>query len=100
MITLKYLRTLADGQNLKISSKEDFVKKINWYSISRTSQELSEEFIEEYADKLDWKCIAYFQKLTPEIIKKFSNRILWKDLCKNSYLTTDIMLTLLKENNK
>ena len=47
-----------------------------WGNIS-THQTLSEEFIHEYKDKLDWKCISFYQTLSEEFIREYQNRVWW-----------------------
>ena len=59
---------------------EDFIRefqdKINWKTISAT-QKLSEEFIIEFKDKVDWEYISKYQKLSKEF-KKELNKIFYE----------------------
>ena len=47
-----------------------------WHRISKYEQ-LSSEFIREFADKLDWRLISQYQNLDSEIIEEFADRVDW-----------------------
>jgi hypothetical protein len=57
---------------------EDFIRefkdRVDWYYISKC-QKLSESFIREFQDKVDWDNILVYQKLFEEFKKEFINRI-------------------------
>ena len=56
---------------------EEHLKELNeqgWRDVSGF-QPLSEEFMEEYADKLDWSVLFQYQKLSESFIEKHMNRI-------------------------
>jgi hypothetical protein len=59
---------------------EDFIRefadKVNWYQISR-HQTLSEPFIREFADKVDWRHISSSQTLSEPFIRDFADKIDW-----------------------
>jgi hypothetical protein len=40
-------------------------------------QNLSEEFINQYKDKLEWKNITIYQNLSEKFIEKYSKKIIW-----------------------
>jgi hypothetical protein len=67
-----------------------------WDLISM-NQNLTEEFIEKYQDKLVWSSISLFQNLSWEFIKKFSNKIILKNLSNNDCLNENL-IKLIKEN--
>ena len=50
-----------------------------WRGIS-ANQNLSEEFIEKFQDKVNWRIISANQKLSEKIIKKFQNRVDWDNI--------------------
>ena len=54
-------------------------EEIDWkeISMSRDFENLSESFIEKYADKLDWDRISFKQKLSEPFIEKFADRVNW-----------------------
>lgn len=43
---------------------------------------LSEEFIEEFQDYLNWNYISAYQKLTCEFISRFANKVNWSIILK------------------
>jgi hypothetical protein len=49
---------------------------MDWAYISKT-QKLSEEFIENFQDRVDWGRISKTQKLSEEFIEKFQDKFNW-----------------------
>jgi len=62
---------------------EDFIRefkdKLNWYRISRY-QKLSEDFIREFKNKVNWCEISACQKLSPKFITEFKNEVDWAEI--------------------
>lgn len=46
-------------------------------------QDLSEEFIEEFAEKVDWKAVSYKQKLSKEMMHKYADKLEWRYIISN-----------------
>jgi len=40
-------------------------------------QELSEEFIEKFKDKVNWSAISIYQKLSEEFIERHADKVDW-----------------------
>jgi len=58
-----------------ICSIDEFKNNVYWENISKY-QNLSEEFIREFKDLLNWKNIfTYQQNLSEEFIQEFKNKI-------------------------
>ena len=59
---------------------EDFIRefadRVNWYWISQC-QHLSEDFIREFADRVDWNLISMFQRLSEDFIREFQDKVDW-----------------------
>ena len=53
-----------------------------WCQISE-SQQLSEDFIREFQNKVDWKQISKYQKLNEDIIREFKDKLDWDELLHN-----------------
>jgi hypothetical protein len=76
-------------------SEEELENNINyfcnydWYLISY-SQNLSEEFIEKYSDKLDWDWISECQNLSEQFIRKHIGKIDIGWLVNNKYISKEI----------
>jgi hypothetical protein len=41
------------------------------------NEELSEDFIREFQDEVDWKCVSGYQNLSEKFIKEFRNNLDW-----------------------
>jgi len=61
---------------------EEFIKefkdKVDWGYIS--SQKLSEEFIREFIDIIYWDGISFYQELSEEFIREFQNEVNWYNI--------------------
>ena len=69
---------------------EEFIRnnkdKVDWNWIS-SNRELSENFIREFQDRIDWYWISKYQKLSIKFIIEFKNKINWASLlCKYGYI--------------
>ena len=49
---------------------------MDWHWISR-HQHLSEEFIREFADKVNWRIISAYQRLSEDFIREFNEKVNW-----------------------
>ena len=69
-----------DDISAKLGLTEGFIRenanKVNWYFISYY-QKLSEEFIREFSDKVDWDCVSQQQKISEDFIREFSKKVNW-----------------------
>jgi len=78
--------------NNKLS--EDFIRnfkdEINWTTISR-NQKLSEYFIREFKDKVDWCYISIHQELSEDFIQEFKDRVDWRYISINQELSGDFI---------
>ena len=93
--------------NLSISFIEEFKDKIEWMNILYRNKlneqfvrrhltdlkkgysfwsdvsshvELSEQFIREYADKINWEYISKYQKLSEQFIEEFKDEVHWENI--------------------
>ena len=70
---------------MTLTELEDYVASYEptaaeWTTISMNpnlSEELFENFIEKYADKVDWKYISVYQKLSETFIEKHTDEVNW-----------------------
>ena len=65
---------------MKLIRKESYYttnSAIVWETISK-DYELDDDFIREFADKLDWFWLSCKQKLSKDIAREFSDRIVWR----------------------
>lgn len=77
---------LSIYQNLSEDFIREFQDKVIWVWISEYKQ-LSEEFIREFQDKVFWEHISQFQDLSEDFIKEFQNKIHFDVINKNPYVT-------------
>ena len=70
LVKLKYYQQLS----------EDFIRefkdKVSWTYISQY-QKLSLDFIKEFKDKVDWIYISIYQQLSLEFIREFQDKVNW-----------------------
>lgn len=65
-------------KNLSEEFIREFQDKVNWYLISAGHDPLSDDFIREFQDKIDWFEISYnFRGLSEEIIREFQDKLYW-----------------------
>lgn len=69
----------------------EFKDRVDWHWISR-SQKLSEGFIEEFEDKVDWKYISECQKLSESFIKKHKDKVDWQLISQNQLLSREFII--------
>ena len=62
------------------SLSEDFIREfkdyVDWLWIS-SCQKLSEDFIREFKDKVDWYWISAYQSLSEDFIREFKDNVYW-----------------------
>lgn len=68
--------SISASQNLSEEFIEKFADRVNWYYIS-LCQKLSENFIERFVDRIDWCGISYRQQLSENFIEKFADKLDW-----------------------
>jgi len=65
---------------------EEFQDKVDWRFISKY-QTLSESFIEKFQDKVHWENISYYQKLSESFIEKFQDKVYWYNISRYQTLS-------------
>jgi hypothetical protein len=48
---------------------------------------LTEDFIREFSDKVDWDWISYSQNLSENFVREFQDKVNWKDIFKHQNLS-------------
>jgi hypothetical protein len=85
----------------KYSEKEleEYIKFFSDYDLEVISytQNLSEEFIEKYSDKVDWYYISSRQNLSEEFIRKHINKIHISWLMNNNFISRKLKNKIKKE---
>ena len=57
-----------------------------------TDNILSEDFIREFQDKVDWLYICKFQKLSEDFIREFKDKVWWRNIFINQTLSEDFIM--------
>jgi hypothetical protein len=66
---------------------------VNWDSISY-NQNLSEDFIREFQDRVYWAGISRKQKLSEAFIREFQNRVKWDYISRNPNIDRQVKINL------
>ena len=62
--------------------------EINWTEISQSFKGiLSEEFIDRFNDKVDWRLISRNQALSEPFIEKYQDKVVWSSISRNQPLS-------------
>ena len=62
--------------------------EINWTEISQSFKGiLSEEFIDRFNDKVDWRLISRNQALSEPFIEKYQDKVVWSSISRNQALS-------------
>ena len=69
-------KELSRIHNLSEDFIREFADRVDWYYVSEY-QKLSESFIKEFAGKVDWYCISAYQKLSESFIREFADKVDW-----------------------
>ncbi|HNW67143.1 MAG TPA: hypothetical protein PKO10_08080, partial [Aliarcobacter cryaerophilus] len=77
-------------QKLSEEFIKEFSDKVDWFHIS-INQKLSEEFIREFSDKIYWEYISEYQKLSEEFIREFANKVDWYYISKYQKLSEEFI---------
>lgn len=73
---------------------EDFIRefedKVNWNWISKY-QHLSEDFIREFKNKVNWCCVSTYQRLSEDFIREFADRVDWTYVSVTQHLSEEFI---------
>ena len=69
-------KSVSKHEGLTEDFIREFADKVNWYFIS-FCQYLSEDFIREFKDKVDWYWISRYQRLSEDFIREFADKVDW-----------------------
>ena len=62
----------------------------NWARLS-LCESLTEDFIQEFKDKVDWICISRYPHLSEDFIRKFADRVEWYYISAYQYLSENFI---------
>jgi len=58
----------------------DNINEINWYNFNFNHHKISEDFIREFKDSVDWIYICTYQKLSEKFMSEFKDKLDWKSV--------------------
>jgi len=76
---------ISSYQKLTEEFLEDFKDELDWFFIS-IKQELSEHQMEKYEDKLDWWLLSQWQNMSSEFIEKHRDKLDEEQLKRNKFV--------------
>ena len=83
-------RLLSKHQSLSEDFIREFKDRVDWMSIS-SYQHLSEDFIREFKDRVDWYNISAYHHLSEDFIREFKDRVDWFYVSVNQHLSEDFI---------
>ena len=83
-------RELSEHQFLSEDFIREFKDKVNWGCISHY-QHLSEDFIREFKDEVTWGWVLISQRLSEDFIREFADRVTWVYLSMHQQLSEDFI---------
>ena len=81
---------LSEHQYLSEDFIREFKDKVNWHRIS-SCQRLSEEFIREFKDRVNWGCVSKYQHLSEDFIREFKDDVSWGWVSISQHLSEDFI---------
>ena len=83
-------KEISKFQNLSENFIRKYQDKVNWRNISNY-QKLSEDFIRDHQDKVDWTNISHHQTLSEDFIREFQDKVNWAIICTYQKLSEDFI---------
>ena len=68
----------------------DFRDEVDWKWISSTQQR-NENFIEEFKEKINWEAVSRYQDLSEDFIKQHQDKLDWKWISRYQVLSEDFI---------
>lgn len=80
---------VSESKSLSEEFIEEFEDKICWGYICLYN--LSEKFIEKHIDRLNWGSISFYCKLSESFIRKFNHKMDWQSIAMNQELSEEFI---------
>ena len=82
--------TNVSSKDLSETFIDEFANYLDWVYISKYKT-LSEDFIMKYKDKINWSCISRYQKLSENFIREFQNEVYWSFISQYQILSENFI---------
>lgn len=86
----QYWKSVSKHKGLTEDFIREFANEVDWCWIS-AYQNLSEDFIREFADKVDVFYISRYQHLSEEFIREFADKVDWSWISRYQHLSEDFI---------
>ena len=86
-----FWKHISSSQELSEDFIREFQDRVDWTLISK-HQKLSEEFIREFQDRVDWEKISRYQRLSEKFIGEFKDKVDWEKISWNQKLSSQFLL--------
>lgn len=81
----------SERENLTMDFIETFADKVNWRLVTRYCK-LSEDFMRKYEDKVDWVEVSSYETLSDKFVDDFADRFNWSDLSQHLAMSKKMIL--------
>ena len=75
----------------KYNSLDEIDNYSIWGKISSRYHDLSESFIREFQDKIEWEWVSIYQTLSEDIIREFKDKVYWGYILTEQKLSTEFI---------
>ena len=72
----EFWREISSDPNLSDDFIEKYAKKLNWYELC-CHHPMTEEFIENNLLRVNWNAVCIYQKLSESFVERNSDKIIW-----------------------
>ena len=76
----------------------EFANKVNWNHVFHY-QTLSENFIEEFENNIDWWYVSQYQTLSESFIRKHADKVAWNLISMYQTLSEDFIMEFIDKVN-
>ena len=96
---INWIKVSKNPKKLSEDFIREFQDKVDWGKIS-CNQILSEDFIREFKDKVDWWWISHYQTLSEDFIREFKNQVNWRLIYEYQILSENFIREFYSGRNK
>lgn len=92
-------RAILNNNAYLMSDHELHSSLKSFFNTISSSRNLSEEFIRDYHEELEWKHISFRQELSLEFLLEFKDRVIWDNVIKNTKIEEEAKYKCLMEHS-
>lgn len=84
----------SERDKLTMDFIETFADKVNWRLVTRYCK-LSEDFMRKHEDKVDWVEVSSYENLSEQFVDDYADRFNWPDLSQHLQMSKKMLLKYL-----